>query len=67
MKLFISESAVAAEIGILKNRKLPPLRAANNGRFACVKGLKRHIFMCNSGGTVDFIHPVFFAGCYFFI
>lgn len=36
-KLFNSESAVNAEIGILKNRKPPSLRAANNGRFAGVK------------------------------
>lgn len=48
--------------------KLPPLSAANTSRPAAVKeqmsGIK--LFLCNSGGTVDFIHPDLFRVIFYF-
>ena len=46
--------------------ELPPLSAFNTGRSASVMSLMSGNFFCNSGGTVDFIHPDFFRVIFIF-
>jgi len=54
---------------ISKLSELPPLSAANTSRLAAVKeqmsGIK--FILCNSGGTVDFIHPDLFRVIFYFL
>ena len=74
LQAFFREYTVGASMQ--KPSELPPLSAFNAGRVLPLQSKRvAHIsyfvlfcfmFMCNSGGTVDFIHPDLFQGDFLF-